>query len=252
MKPEWSKIKIKQYKYQVFHTQKKQKNKSKNSKDREGRLINTKEYAIAWGVINKPYSVTDLYKKCLDEYAPSFSFITRKCWKGYPRYYNDLVKAGMQPRPPRTDMQKRRMLGKISRDGFRLGILEKDYQIAKLAAQFGITTKKSYVKLRKQKPELKVFLPSAECIIRRFGTWKRFSYEMMKYNTDLVLTQYVTKSAEAGHWLRLKECDKLKIPIRRVMDILRPQLFNVLCYKKLTLMGLRQKITEIKREQKKK
>jgi hypothetical protein len=50
--------------------------KSKNYKNSNGRLVNTKEYAIAWGVINKPYSARDLYKKCQDSEAPSYKFIT--------------------------------------------------------------------------------------------------------------------------------------------------------------------------------
>jgi hypothetical protein len=28
----------------------------------------------------------------------------KKEWKGYLKYYNDLVKFGMEPRPPKTDM----------------------------------------------------------------------------------------------------------------------------------------------------
>jgi hypothetical protein len=82
-----------------------------------------------------------------------------------------------------------------------------------------------------------VFLPSTKTIIKHFGNWKRFSYEVMKYNTDIVINEYVQRSAECGHWLKLSECDKLKIPIRGIMDILRPVIFNALCYKKLSLLN---------------
>jgi hypothetical protein len=36
--------------------------------------------------------------------------------------------------------------------------------------------------------------------------------------------------------------DKLKIPIRGIMDILKPSIFNSLCYKKLSLLGLSSNI----------
>ena len=59
----------------------------------------------------------------------------------------------------------------------------------------------------------------------------------MKYNAHAVLTAHVERSAECGHWLRMRECDRLGIPIRGIMDLLRPSLFNVLCYRKLALLG---------------
>lgn len=247
MQPEWSKMDLKSHKTQtkmkVDFQPKKRKNKTLGYRSQDGRLVNTKAYAIAWGVINKPYSRQDLSTKCSkDPQSPSFYFIVNKCWKGYADYYNALVRAGMQPRPPRTDMQKRKMLGKVAKDGFKNGLLDKDYDVARLAAQYNVTTKQSYIKIRREHPEYKVFFPNVLTIVKRFGTWRRFQYQIMKYNTDLVLTEYVTKSAQAGHWLRLKECDKLNIPIRGIMDILRPTLFNVLCYRKLDLIGKRDSI----------
>lgn len=77
--------------------------KTKKYMNSQGRIVNSKAYAIAWGIINKPYSSKDLYIKCKDPEAPSYYYIVKTGWKGYPRYYNDLVKAGMEPRPPRTD-----------------------------------------------------------------------------------------------------------------------------------------------------
>lgn len=213
-------------------------NKTMKYVNSEGRLVNTKAYALAWGVINKPYSSTELWRMCHDDPdAPSYLFIVGKCWKGYPRYYDALVRAGMEPRPPRTDMERRRILGKASRDGFRNGLLDKDYDVARIAAGYGVTTRDSYNAVRREKPESRAFLPSAKCIVRRFGSWKRFQYEVMKYNADAVLTEYVERSAECGHWLRIRECDRLKIPIRGIMDLLRPTLFNALCYRKLALLG---------------
>lgn len=246
MQPEWSKTDLKKTKNETKRSSSyrptKRVNKTMKYVNSEGRLVNTKAYAIAWGVINKPYSSEDLYRKCQDPEAPSYSFIVNKCWKGYPRYYDALVRAGMEPRPPRTDMERRRILGKAEKEGFRNGLLDKDYDVARMAAQYGVTTRESYNRIRREKPESRVFLPSAACIARRFGSWGRFQYEVMKYSADAVLTEYVTKSAECGHWLRIRECDKLKIPIRRIMDLLRPTLFNVLCYRKLELMGKKDSI----------
>lgn len=205
----------------------------------EGRVVNTREYAIAWGVLNKPYSREELISKCKsDPDAPSWRYLIRREWNGYTRYYNALVKAGMEPRPPRSDSEKRRILGKATRDGFINGLLDKDYDLAKMAAQFGVTTQKSYIRVRHDNPDAKALMPNVSVVIARFGTWKRFSHEVMKYNIDAVITNYVRASAEAGHWLRLSECDRLKIPLRKAMDILRPDLFNQVCYRKLAAMGL--------------
>ena len=242
MQPEWSKTDLKKTKNETKHSVSykpvKRRNKTLKYMNSEGRLVNTKAYAIAWGIINKPYSADDLRKKCHeDPEAPSYSFIVKKCWNGYPRYYNALVRAGMEPRPPRTDMEKRRILGKAEQEGFKNGLLDKDYDVARMAAQYGVTSRESYNKVRRENPESKVFLPTSACIARRFGSWSRFQYEVMKYSADATLTEYVQKSMECGHWLRIRECDKLKIPIRKLMDLLRPTLFNMLCYRKLALMG---------------
>ena len=241
MQPDWSKTDLKKTRSETKKSSSqepaKRKNKTMKYVNSEGRLVNTKAYAIAWGVINKPYSDKDLYKKCQDPEAPSYKFIVSKCWQGYPRYYDALVKAGMEPRPLRSDMEKRKMLGKVEQDGFRNGLLDKDYDVARMAAQYGIRSREMYNKVRREHPESKAFFPSSQCIARRFGSWSRFQYEVLKYSVDATLTLYVEKSAECGHWLRIRECDKLKIPIRGVMDLLRPTLFNVLCYRKLALMG---------------
>ena len=231
MKPEWTKIDMKKSKTETKKSSSaepvKRKNKTMKYVNSDGRLVNTRAYALAWGVINKPYSAEDLYKKCQDPEAPSYTFIVSKCWKGYPRYYDALVRAGMEPRPPRTDMEKRRMLGKAELDGFRNGLLDADYDVARIAAQYGVTTRESYNRIRRENPESKFFLPSSQCITRRFGSWSRFA----------TLREYVTKSADCGHWLRIRECDQLNIPIRGIMDKLRPTLFNMVCHRMLKLMG---------------
>lgn len=239
MQPSWSKINLRYSKRQSSKKQKDKKlmRKSKNYKNSQGRLVNTKSYAIAWGVINKPYSCNDLFIKCKDSEAPSYIFIIKKGWNGYVNYYKDLIKAGMQPRPPRTDEQKRKIIDKASKNGFRKGLLDKDYNIARVAAQYGVTTRQSYNKIRKEKPESKTFLPNVRTIYKIFGTWRRFQYQVMKYNADYVITEYVKQSAECGHWLKLSQCDRLKLPIRGIMNMLRPTIFNALCYKKLKLMG---------------
>lgn len=240
--PEWSKMDLKsgksETKSSIGHEPARRRNKTMRYENSDGRLVNTKAYAIAWGVMNRPYSAHELYIKCRDDPdAPSYRFIVSKCWKGYPRYYDALVRAGMEPRPPRTDAERRRMLGKAERNGFRNGLLDKDYDVARIAAEYGVTTRESYNRIRREKPESRAFLPSSKSIAIRFGSWKRFHYEVMKYNADAVLTEYVERSAECGHWLRMRECDRLGIPIRGIMDLLRPSLFNALCYRKLALLG---------------
>lgn len=241
--PEWSKMNIKMYKHQSdrssnYTPKQRLSKKTKNYINSNGRFVNTKSYALAWGVINKPYSSKELYNKCKnDPQAPSYYFIVNKGWKGYHKYYQDLIKAGMQPRQPRNDTERRKIIGRISKKGFKIGLLNKDYDVARMAAQYGITTRRSYDKIRNENPELKEFFPSVSTIIKRFGNWSRFTHEIMKYNADMVITQYVTKSAQCGHWLKLSQCDKLNIPIRGIMDILRPTIFNALCYKKLSLMN---------------
>lgn len=248
MQPDWSKIDLKNGRSETkskVSSKPSRHNKTKDYVNSEGRLVNTKAYALAWGIINKPYSAKDLFVKCQDPEAPSYRFIVEKCWKGYPRYYDALVRAGMEPRPPRTDMERRRILGKASRDGFRNGLLDSDYDVARMAAKYGVSSRESYERLRKENPESRVFLPPSKTIVRRFGTWGRFKYEVLKYSVDATLTEYVEKSSECGHWLRLRECDRLKIPIRGIMDLLRPTLFNALCYRKLALLG---KTDSIKKE----
>ena len=253
VQPDWSRMNLrngrKEARKGVDYKPKKRVNKTMKYVNSEGRLVNTRAYALAWGVLNKPYSSKELFEKCKDPDAPSFSFIVEKCWNGYPRYYDALVRAGMEPRPPRTDMERRRMLGKAAGDGFRTGLLEKDYDVAKMAAGYGVTTRESYNRVRREKPESRAFLPKAQSIVHRFGSWRRFQYEVMKYNADAVLTEYVTKSAEAGHWLRTRECDRLGIPIRRLMDLLRPTLFNQLCYRKLEMLGKSGSIPQANRSE---
>ena len=240
MQPEWSKPDIRMYR-----TERKRKGVYKYAEYRnaDGRLVNTRAYAIAWGVINKPYSQVQLMRMCgEDPDAPSFNFIVRRCWQGYPRYYDDLVKAGMPPRPPRTEDERRRLLAKAERDSFSHALLDKDYDVARMAAQYGVKSQAEYNRLRREKPETKAFLPADRTVVKRYGTWRRFQYEVLKYNADIVLTQYVSGSAAAGHWLRMRECDEQGIPIRGLMDLLRPSLFNVLCYRKLKSMGLADSI----------
>ena len=212
-------------------------------RDSEGRLVNTRSYAIAWGVLNKPYSRSELYRKCKDDPdAPSFSFIVNTCWEGYPCYYRALVKAGMEPRPPRNDSERRRLLAKAENDGFRKGLLDKDYDAVRMAAHYGVTTKEAYNRLRRENADARALLPASNTIAKWFGSWRRFRYEVMKLNADATLTEYVRLSAECGHWLRMRECDSHGIPIRGIMDLLRPSLFNALCYRKLELLGLSRSI----------
>jgi len=245
-RPEWSSIGIRQTKGESkkrtvgdrVESSKRRIRKNMEYRSSEGRLVNTREYAIAWGVLNRPYSLDELRRKCHDDPdAPSFQYIVKVGWQGYTRYYGALLKAGMEPRPPRTDNERRRALAKISHDGFRMALLEADYDIAKLAAEYGVATQEDYRRVRREHPELRAALPSERVVVNRFGTWRHFSQEVMKYNVDAAMTAYVRESAERGRWLTPGECDGRKIPIRKVMDILRPRIFNAVCYRKLEALG---------------
>lgn len=227
--------------------------KVKHYRNQDGRLVNSREYAIAWGVLNKPYSCKDLMIKCRQPDAPSYQYICKKEWKGYPFYYRDLVRHGMEPRPPRTDMEKRKIIHATTGNILRRVLLTEDYNLAKFAASIGVTSKKTYDEHRKNSAN-KQFMPCYETVVRRFGTWRLFMNEVMKYNVDIIMTRYVEGSIAAGHWLKLSECDKLKIPLRKAMDVLRPRFFNALCYRKKELMdnkGVLPKHGEVKDEKRK-
>lgn len=245
-RPEWSGINVRltkgEYKKrsvdECVSESKRRFRKHMEYRNSEGRLVNTREYAIAWGVMNRPYSLSDLRRMCRqDPDAPSCNYIVKREWTGFSRYYSALLKAGMEPRPPRTDNERRRALAKISRDGFEMALLESDYDIARLAAEYGVVTQVDYVRVRREHPELKAALPDVKTVKGRFGTWRHFTQEVMKYNVDATITVYVKESAERGRWLTPQECDSRRIPIRKVMDILRPRIFNAVCYRKLDAMG---------------
>ena len=56
--PEWWKMDLKsgksETKYSIDHEPARRKNKTMKYENSEGRLVNTKAYAIAWGIMNKP------------------------------------------------------------------------------------------------------------------------------------------------------------------------------------------------------
>lgn len=233
--PEWSEIIIDGCKSRSKQRDKiRSVYKYRNTRTNDGRLVNSREYAIAWGVINTPYSSTELRMKCKAFDAPSFAFILKE-WKNYMEYYKDLVRAGMKPKPPKTDEEKRKIINPISGRILKRVLLTQDYNLAEYCAKMNVTNRESYNNLRK-KSEIK--MPSCVTVAKRFGSFTRFMNEIRKYNLDLTITIYVKESMKVGHWLRLAECDKLKIPIRKAMDILRPRFFNSLCYKKMELLKL--------------
>ena len=211
--------------------------KTKNTRTNDGRLVNSREYAIAWGIMNKPYSSAELRIKCRAFDAPSFAFIIKE-WKNYVEYYKDLVRAGMEPKPPKTDEEKRKIINPISGRILKKVLLTQDYNLAEYCAKMGVTNRDTYNKLR-EKSEIE--MPHCSTIGKRFGSFTRFMNEVRKYSIDLTITAYVKESMKVGHWLRLSECDKLKIPIRNAMDILRPKFFNSLCYRKMELLKLEDK-----------
>lgn len=236
--PEWSSITIDgKRSRQKFRDQTKRVYRTKNTRSNDGRLINSREYAIAWGVINKPYSSAELRKKSRAFDAPSYQFILKE-WKSYFEYYKDLVRAGMEPKPPKTDEEKRKIINPISGRILKRVLLTQDYNLAEYCANMNVKNVETYNKLR-EKSEIK--MPSRTTIRKRFGSFTKFMNEVRKYSLDLTITLYVKESMKAGHWLRLSECDKLNIPIRKAMDILRPKFFNALCYKKMELLKLEDK-----------
>lgn len=236
--PDWSDITLDgKRSRQKFRDNIRSSYKTKNTRTNDGRLVNSREYAIAWGVMNKPYSSAELRIKCRAFDAPSFAFIIKE-WKNYVEYYKDLVRAGMEPKPPKTDAEKRKIINPISGRILKRVLLTQDYNLAEYCAQMGVTNRETYNKLR-EKSEIK--MPHFSTINKRFGSFTRFMNEVRKYSIDLTITAYVKESMKAGHWLRLSECDKLKIPIRNAMDILRPKFFNSLCYRKMELLKLEDK-----------
>lgn len=226
-RPDWSKIRL-----QPRNTHKLEKKRIY----RKGRDVNSVQYAIAWGVLNKIQYRDDLLRLSRNVDAPSYVWIIKQ-WKSFSNYYLALLKAGMQPRPPRSeaarrrffDMQKGKMVFKLIRD---------DFEICKRIAELGILDRTAYRKYRKDHPEMKRILPNDNVLSQRFGSWELVRYEAQKYNVDALITRYVQQSAKAGHWLYLKECDKIKLDIRHAMKMLRPRLFNIFCYRKLELLGL--------------
>ena len=200
----------------------------------DGRQVNTREYAIAWGVKNRPYSSGELRRLCReDPESPSYDYLVKQEWKGYTRYYKALVNAGMERRPPRTDNERREYVRSQAHDGFVRNLLDKDYALARTAAARGVSTQAEYDRMRSEDGSL----PSVATVVRRFGTWKRFQYEVLKYSADITLDRYVRKSVSVGHWLTIKECDREGIPIRKYMDLLQPMVFNAVCYRKMEALG---------------
>lgn len=206
----------------------------------QGRLVNSVQYAISWGVLNKIWYAKDLKKKSKQSDAPSYAYII-KTWKGFANYYRALVKVGMQPRIGKSFEDKRKVYDE-QKKRYVKSLLKQDYDIPKFVAQAGIKNRTDYRQYRKKHPELKQFLPSDGKIRALFGTFSMFFYEVEKYNVDLLITRYVEQSVKAGHWLYLKECDELNLDIRYAMNLLRPYLFNTFCYRKLQMLGLSDKL----------
>lgn len=206
----------------------------------EGRPVNSVEYAVSWGVLNKIWYLDELRKKTKSPTAPSYSYII-KTWGNFTPYYRALVKAGMQPRPSRNKDEKRKVYDSAKKKYVKK-LLKEDYDLAKFVAQANIKGRTEYREYRKNHAELKNVLPCDETIRKRFGSWTTFFYEVEKCNVDLLITRYVEQSASAGHWLYLKECDKLNLDIRYAMNLLRPFLFNTFCYRKLEMLGLQSRL----------
>lgn len=207
----------------------------KDRADENGRVVNTVEYAIAWGVQNKPWFKTSLMQMCKAKDAPSFAYIMRT-FVTFERYYKALVNAGMQERPLWKE-QDRELELKIAREKVeKLSFYTQNSDAAKMAAHYGILNRAQYKKIRNESEEARKVLPPPSVIEKVYGTFKRFMVEVMKYNADIVITQYVELSFKKGKWLTLRECDANKLPIRGIMDLLRPSVFNLLCYHKMRVL----------------
>ncbi len=207
----------------------------KDKPDENGRVVNTIEYAIAWGVQNKPWCKTSLMQMCKAKDAPSFAYIMRT-FVTYEKYYKALVKAGMEERPLWKE-QDRELELKIARERVeKLSFYAKSSDAARMAAHYGILNRTQYRKIRSINEDARKVLPPVSVVEKVYGTFKRFMVEVMKYNADIVITQYVELSFEKGRWLTLRECDVNKLPIRGIMDLLRPSVFNLLCYHKMRVL----------------
>ena len=214
---------------------KKYRHSFKDRPDENGRIVNTLEYAIAWGVKNKPYSRSQLYRMCSAPDAPAFPYLMHE-FVTFERYYRALVKAGMEERPLWREQERSAELELQREKAEKLSFFTKSSDAAKMAAHYGIMGRKQYRKLRSENPEARKVLPPDATITKIYGSFKRFMVEVMKYNADIVITKYVELSHEIGKWLTLKECDEHSLPIRGIMDLLRPSVFNLLCYHKMRAM----------------
>lgn len=233
--PDWHDITLDAPKTRCINKKKYERVRNKNKVRNEGRLVNSREYALAWGVINEPYSVRDLRAKCKAHDAPSASYILKE-WGGYPFYYRELVRRGMKPRPPKHRNEIRNAVHPTTGKILKRVLLTEDFNLARYVAELGITKAKDYSELRNREPARKQFMPDVTTIRKRFGSWRLFKNEVMKYNVDMIVDNYVRESVKAGHWLKISECDKLKIPLREAMNVLRPRFFNALCYRKKELL----------------
>lgn len=207
----------------------------KDKPNDEGIVINTLEYAIAWGVREKPYNKSQLMQLCKAKDAPSFAYLMRT-FVTYERYYKALVKAGMPERPLWREQERSKELIEEREKAERLSFFAKDVDAARMAAQYGIVNRNQYRQLRIKDNEARKLLPPENVIRKVYGSFQRFMVEIMKYNADATITKYVELSRSKGRWLTLRECDSNKLPIRGIMDLLRPSVFNLLCYHKMRTM----------------
>lgn len=173
----------------------------------------TREQMIEWGRINGIRVVRDLWKMAfIQEDTPTFKMILKEfgSWGKYKELVGNVF----------VDEEKTGFIGDKT---------EQEY--ARLCLRFNIFKRADYLRVRKQYSNI---LISYEKLMQRFGSWYNFRRLLKCFDTQRIITEYVEASIEAGHPLKLYECDEKGIEIRRAMEGLGKRIFNRLLRKKQT------------------
>ena len=193
---------------QVQKNQKKQKRKYKKVQRRQGVKRYSREQMIEWGKRNGVRVVRDLWKMAsIQEDTPTFKMVLKQfgSWGAYKEAIG-------------LCEQRQGYIGQRTQE-----------QYIRLCIRFNIQTAQDYKRIRKQ---YKGIIISYNKLLDKFGNWYNFKRLLRCFDVDRILTEYVQASIEAGHALKLSECDKLGIQIRRAMNSYGRKIFNALVRKK--------------------
>lgn len=195
-------------KRQINKGAKKQKRKYTKVQRRQNVKKYTREQMIQWGRKNGVRVVRDLWKMAsIQEDTPTFKMVLKQfgSWGAYKK------QIGLY----------------IDRKGY-IGQMTQE-QYIRLCIRFNIQTMYDYKRIRKQ---YKGIIISYDKLMSIFGNWYNFKRLLTCFDIDRILTEYVQKSIQVGHVLKLYECDKLGIQIRKAMNCYGRKIFNILVRKK--------------------